>query len=137
MVTVKIVAPNNVYGVWADIESYLNASINTNTGSCTLDQLKLLLVQGVQTLLVGTNENDKIVGAMTVEFINEPNDRVMLISNLGGHQIVNKETFDQVEHWARQNGATKARALAQEAQARLYKIKSDFNTVRMIVEKDL
>ena len=137
MNTVQIVAPNNVYNVWDDVESYLNASINTATGDCTLEQLKLLLVRGEQTLLVSVNKQNKINGAMTVEFQNLPSNRVMFITALGGHGIVNNETFGQVESWARMQGATKASAWAQEGQARLYKIKAGFNTARMVVEKDL
>lgn len=137
MNTVQIVAPNNVYHVWNDISSYLEASINVSGGDFTLEQLKLLLVRGEQTLLVSVNDNKKINGAMTVEFINSPNARTMFITALGGHGIVNEETFSQVETWAKMQGATKASAWAQEAQARLYKLKADFNTVRYVVEKDL
>ena len=137
MNTVQIVAPNNIYNVWEDVKEYLNASINVSTHDCTIEQLKMLLVRGEQTLLVSINENSKINGAMTVEFINYPNNRVMHITTLGGHGIVNDETFSQVESWAKLQGATKASAWAQEAQARLYKIKSNFNTVRYVVEKDL
>jgi hypothetical protein len=137
MNTVQIVAPNNIYSVWEDIKEYLNASINVSGGDFTLDQLKLLLVRGEQTLLVSTDETNVLNGAMTVEFSNRPNSRVMFITALGGNGIVNKDTFDQVENWARMQGATKVSAWAQEAQARLYKIKSNFNTVRYVVEKDL
>ena len=137
MNTVQIVAPNNVYHVWEDIKEYLNASINVSGGDFTLDQLKLLLVRGEQSLLVSVNESNKINGAMTVEFINNANARTMFITALGGNGIVNDETFSQVESWAKMQGATKASAWAQEAQARLYKIKSNFNTVRYVVEKDL
>ena len=137
MNTVQIVAPNNIYNVWADVESYLNASINVSGGDFTLDQLKLLLVRGEQTLLVSVNKENKINGAMTVEFINNANARTMFITALGGTGIVNDETFSQVETWAKMQGATKASAWAQEAQARLYKLKANFNTVRMVVEKDL
>lgn len=134
---VQIVAPNNVYHVWDDISSYLEASINVSGSDFTLEQLKLLLVRGEQTLLVSVNDNKKINGAMTVEFINYPNARTMFITALGGHGIVNEETFSQVETWAKMQGATKASAWAQKTQARLYKIKANFNTVRMVVEKDL
>ena len=137
MNTVQIVAPNNVYHVWEDIKEYLNASINVSGGDFTLDQLKLLLVRGEQYLLISVNKNNKINGAMTVEFINSPNARTMFITALGGSGIVNDETFSQVETWAKMQGATKASAWAQEAQARLYKLKANFNTVRMVVEKDL
>lgn len=137
MNTVQIVAPNNIYNVWDDISNYLDASINVSGGDFTLEQLKLLLVRGEQTLLVSVDDNKKINGAMTVEFINNPNARTMFITALGGHGIVNEETFSQVETWAKMQGATKASAWAQETQARLYKIKANFNTVRMVVEKDL
>ena len=134
---VQIVAPNNIYNVWGDVESYLNASINVSGGDFTIDQLKLILARGEQTLLVSTDENGKLNGAMTVEFSNRPNNRVMFITALGGNGIVNNETFEQVENWARMQGATKVSAWCQEAQARLYKLKANFNTVRMVVEKDL
>jgi len=137
MNTVKVVAPNFIYDVWKDVESFLNASINVSGGDFTLDQLKLSLGRGEQTLLVSVNEQNVINGAMTVEFTNRPNDRVMFITALGGNGIVNDETFSQVESWAKSQGATKASAWAQEAQARLYKIKANFDTVRMVVEKDL
>jgi hypothetical protein len=137
MNTVQIVVPNNIYNVWEDIKEYLNASINVSGGDFTLDQLKLILARGEQTLLVSVNEKGVLNGAMTVEFINHPNNRVMFITALGGHGIVNNETFSQVESWAKMQGATKASAWAQEAQARLYKIKSNFNTIRYVVEKDL
>jgi len=137
MNTVQIVASNNIYSVWEDIKEYLNASINVSNGDCTIEQLKMLLVRGEQTLLVSINENSKINGAMTVEFINYPNNRVMHITALGVQGIVNDETFSQVESWAKLQGATKASAWAQEAQARLYKLKANFNTVRYVVEKDL
>jgi hypothetical protein len=137
MNTVQIVAPNNIYNVWEDVKEYLNASINVSGGDFTLDQLKLVLARGEQTLLVSVDEKGVLNGAMTVEFSNRPNNRVMFITALGGNGIVNKDTFDQVESWARMQGATKVSAWAQEAQARLYKIKSNFNTVRLVVEKDL
>ena len=137
MNTVQIVAPNNIYNNWDKVEAYLKASISVSTHDCTIEQLKMLLIRGEQTLLVSVNDNSKINGAMTVEFINYPNNRVMHITALGGIGIVNDETFSQVESWAKMQGATKASAWAQEAQARLYKIKSNFNTVRYVVEKDL
>ena len=74
---------------------------------------------------------------MTVEFINSANARTMFITALGGHGIVNKETFDQVEVWAKSQGATKIRAFAKDVQARLYKIKVELNTVTHVVEKNI
>ena len=79
MNTVQIVAPNNIYNVWEDVKEYLNASINVSGGDFTLDQLKLLLSRNEQTLLVSVDEKGVLNGAMTVEFINRPNNRIMFI----------------------------------------------------------
>ena len=76
MILVQRVNADKVYEVWSEVKGFLEASIETNTGDCTLDQLKLLLTQGLQHLLVGI-EDDRIVGAMAVEFVNYPNERVM------------------------------------------------------------
>ena len=136
MITVQRVNFDKVYEVWNGVKDFLEASIETGTGDCTLEQLKLLLTQGKQQLLVGIQDN-KIVGAMTVEFINYPNERVMFITALGGKQVVSKEVFSQVEDWARAQGATKSAAWAKESQARLYTQKAGFNTMRFVMEKKL
>ena len=136
MIQVHTVSPDKIYQIWSEIEHYLKASIETSTGDCTLDQLKVLLVEGKQTLLIGL-ESDKIVGTMTVEFINYPNERVMFITALGGKGVVNNETFSQVETWAKLQGATKSAAWAKEAQARLYQQKAGFTTMRYVMEKKL
>jgi|TARA_R100000908_G_C3752524_1_gene146995 hypothetical protein len=136
VITVQRVNFDKVYEVWNGVKDFLEASIETGTGDCTLEQLKLLLTQGKQQLLVGIQDN-KIVGAMTVEFINYPNERVMFITALGGKQVVSKEVFSQVEDWAKTQGATKSAAWAKESQARLYTQKAGFNTMRYVMEKKL
>ena len=133
---VQKVDPSHIHQIWNQVESYLEASIETSTGECTLDQLKGLLVLGTQTLLVAVKE-DKIIGAMTIEFINYPNERVMFITALGGRGVVDSETFTQVEEWAKSQGATKVNAWAKKGQAKLYEIKAGFNTVRFVMEKKL
>lgn len=137
MIKVDLVAPDYVYQVWDDVKDFLDASIKTGTGTCTLDQLKLLLAKNYQTLIVGLDKNNKIVGAMTVEFVNYPNARTMFITALGGFGVVTSDIWKQVEDWAKLQGVTKVSAWCEEAQARLYKQKAGFNTIRFVVEKDL
>jgi hypothetical protein len=137
MIKVKFIAPDYVYQVWDNVKDYLEASIKTGTGTCTLDQLKVLLAKNYQTLIVGVNEHEVIKGAMTVEIVNYPNARTMFITALGGVGVVTKDIWDQVEEWAKYQGCTKISAWCEEAQARLYKQKAGFNTIRFVVEKDL
>lgn len=133
---VQIVSSSHIYQIWGQVKDYLQASIETNTGECTLEQLKGLLASGAQSLLVAVKES-KITGAMTVEFINYPNERVMFITALGGKGVVNNQTFTQVEEWAKTQGATKVNAWAKEGQAKLYKMKAGFTTMRYVMEKKL
>ena len=137
MIKVDLVAPDYVYQVWDDVKDFLDASIKTGTGTCTLDQLKLLLAKNYQTLIVGLDKNNKIVRAMPVEFVNYPNARTMFITALGGFGVVTSDIWKQVEDWAKLQGVTKVSAWCEEAQARLYKQKAGFNTIRFVVEKDL
>ena len=92
MNSVQYVTPAKIYGIWDDIKDFLDASVKVGSGDYTLEQLKGLLVSNAQTLLVVVKE-DNIIGAITIEFINYPNDRVMFITNCGGKNIVNAENF--------------------------------------------
>lgn len=136
MIEVRSVSNLQVHQVWPDVVDFIKASTDTGVGDCTPDQYLLLLSQGVQQLLVAV-ENDDIIGAMIVEVISVPNARVANIVALGGKGVVSSEVFGQVENWARANGATKFRAWAKDAQARLYRQRAGFTTARIVVEKQL
>lgn len=136
MATVHIVAPEQVHMLWPDVVDFISASAATATGDCTPDQTRMMLAKGIQTMFIAM-ENEAIIGAMVVELSTQPNRRAMVITALGGRGIVDMDLFSQVEQWGRANGATTAVAWACDAQARLYKQKAGFDTVRHIVEKQL
>jgi len=134
---VQYVPVNRLYQVWDEVEPLLARATELSMNECTTDQLKLMLVQEKQTLLVAVDEDGKLTGAMAVELVNFPNDRVAFLTFLGGTGIVDQATFSQVEDWARANGATKVQAWCGVAQARLYQQKAGFEAARMVVEKKL
>jgi hypothetical protein len=136
MIQVQIVPPDHVYTVWDKVKPLIEASLNVGFGYTTIDQVKLLLTKGLQTLLVAVDEGE-FTGAMVVEFVNYPNERVVFLVELGGKAVVDQSVLDQVEDWARQNGATRMCAWADDVRARLYKMKSGFTTARHVVEKKL
>ena len=133
---VQLVSPDFIHTVWDKVKPFFDASMQYSNDDYSVDQIKQLLVNGYQRLLVAV-ENNEIVGMISVEFINYPNNRVMHIAALGGKDVVNEETFSQVEDWARSQGVTKIRAFAHDAQARLYRMKMGFNTVTQVVEKTI
>ena len=136
MNSVQYVIPNKIYEIWEEVKGFLESSLKVGLGDYTLEQLKGLLVSNAQTLLVVVKE-DNIIGAITIEFINYPNDRVMFITNCGGKNIVNAETFSQVEEWGKSQGATKARSYAKKGQSKLYLQKLGCNIMNYVMEKKL
>jgi hypothetical protein len=104
---------------WSLVQEYLAESQAYAKGDYTLDQIKMYVLTGVWLLLVGTDDENKIYGAMTVEFQNRPNQRVAFITGTGGKSIINDETFKQLEGICRANGATAIECAARDSVSRL------------------
>lgn len=137
MKSVQIVAPGHIHAVWPVVRGFLNtAIINYDYADYDVEHLKVLLVKEFQVLFVVLDDN-KIVGAFTVEVINYPNHRVAHTTTMGGKGLFDSNTVKQYEEWCKSNGITKIRAYAQDAQARLFKIKLGLNAVTHVVEKTL
>ena len=136
MKQMQIVPPNYIHQVWDKIESYFDRAMLAGTDDYNVDQLKMLLTEGRQTLFVFI-EDEAIIGALAVELINFPNHRIAHTSAVGGKGIFDENTIKQYEDWCRAQNATKIRAFARDAQARLYKIKMGFDLVTHVVEKKL
>lgn len=111
----------------------LDKAMAHSGGEYDIHQLKVLLAKGLQTLCVGCDEDMNIKCALTIEWINYPNDRVAFITAIGGR--TSKEGFAQFEQWVRDNGGTKIQGAAFEAVARLWKKAYGFENRYIIVEK--
>ena len=136
MKQLKIIPSDYICQLWDQIEHYFKSASGAGTNDYTVEQIKFLLVQGKQTLFV-IMDGEKLIGAFSVEFSNYPNKKVMHIAAIGGKSVIEDETVKQLEDWARSQGATKIRAFAQEAQARLYRMKMGLNMVTHVVEKTI
>lgn len=136
MKQIQLVSPDFICKLWDKIEPFFVSSLKYSNDDYNVDQIKMLLVNGQQVCLIAVEENN-IIGASAVEFINYPNQRVLHITSMGGKALIEPDMIKQFEDWARSQGATKIRAFAQDAQARLYKIKMGLNTVTHVVEKTI
>jgi hypothetical protein len=137
MKQVQIVAPGHILGVWEIVWPMLNiAFINCEHIDYDIEQLKVLLIKEFQILFVVTEEN-KIIGAFTVEINNQPNHKIAHTTCMGGKGLFDGNTVKQYEEWCKGNGITKIRAYAQDSQARLFKIKLGLEKVTNVVEKTL
>ena len=137
MKSVQLVGPGHIHAVWPIVRGLLNtAVINYDYADYDVEHLKVLLVKEFQVLFVVLEDNN-IVGAFTVEVITYPNHRVAHTTTMGGKGLFDKNTVSQYEEWCVSNGITKIRAYAQDAQARLFKMKLGLNVVSHVVEKTL
>lgn len=133
MLNLRIV--NNVQQAWNDVEPLLAKAMPHIGGEYNLEQLKVLLVEGKQVLLVLVDQDNKIQTAFTISFIDYPNDKVAFLTAIGGKTDVN--AFNQFKEWASLNGCTKIQGATFEAVARLWKSKLGFTHKYTIMEYEL
>ena len=133
---VKQVPIEFIQHVWPKVEPMLDRAMKHSAGEYNNDQLKVMLVNGLQTLLVA-QDGDEIVGATTIAFENYPNDRIAFVTSIGGYMIANQDCWKQFEAWCKSMGCTKVRGFAFESVARLWKKQFDIDTVYLVVEKKL
>jgi hypothetical protein len=132
--TLKLVNPTHIHIVWGEVKQYLENALDHSGGEYSLEHLKMFIIQGQQVLLLIIEEN-KICGAVTVEWINYPNDRIAFITAIGGK--TDKEGYELFFKWVKDSGGTAVRGAAFEAVAKLWKQKYGFKETYIMVEKRL
>ena len=130
MLNLRIVT--SVQQAWNDVAPLLASAMVHVDGEYTLDQLKVMLVDGKQTLLVLVDEDNKIQTAFTIEWIDYPNDRVAFLTAIGGKTDLN--AFNQFKDWVKASGGTKIQGATFESVARLWKMKLGFKHKYTIME---
>jgi hypothetical protein len=106
---------------WPSVSEFIKTAIEQQTGDkdYTLEQVQAYVAGGQWVLLVAT-EDDKIIGAATVNLFNRPNHRVAFITYIGGRLIVSKESFKQMCQVLQSFGATSIEGAVNDAVARLW-----------------
>lgn len=133
---VQFVPVNYVNQIWLKVEPFLAKSMSFGRDEYTLDQLKVLILDGSQVLLVAIDEDGGIHGAATVAFVNYPNHRVAFITAIGGRLITNEDTFAQLRLYFVTQGATKIQANVRPVMAKFSK-RYGFNEIAALVEVKL
>ena len=132
MLNLRIVPSTHIQQTWNEVSGMLFSALINSGGEYNLDQLKLMLVENKQVLLVLVDDDNKIKTAFTVEWINYPNDRVAFLTAIGGRTDL--DAFNQFKEWVKINGGTKIQGAAFESVARLWKKKLGFENKYIIVE---
>ena len=88
----------------------------------TTDQIRVYVTSGQWMLIMVMSDDDKeVAGALTISFTNYPNDRIAHITAIGGKLITERDTYQQLSDILKANGATKIQAMVQESGARLWR----------------
>lgn len=133
--TVRPVDPNFVQQVWPMVEQYIQSALEKD-GTCTdynAHHIQAFLATGQWLLLVATDEEGQIHGAMTVSFVNYPLHRVAFVTTTGGKFIANPVLLEQLKQILKTRGATKIQAFGRESMVRLLE-KSGFEPRNVLVE---
>jgi hypothetical protein len=117
---IQYVASEWVNYTWGKVEGFIADALSHSDGEYTVAQAKVFVTQGKWALIVAVDDSGVIHGAATVEFFNRPNDRVAFIIALGGKLVSSKDTFEQLQTYARSMGATTIEGSARESSARLW-----------------
>jgi len=122
---------------WPMVAPFIVSGLRFSEGDYDAEHAKVYLANGQWQLLIAHDDNDKVAGAATVEFINRPNDRVAFFTSVGGKFMTTPEVFSQVRNILKAYGATKIEGAARESAARLWQSKFGFNEKYKIVEVSL
>lgn len=142
MVKVQPVDTTYISQVWPMVEGYLQDSLDKGGEACggvtcyNISHIQMFLTSGQWLLLVATDENEKIQGAMTVSFMNYPMQRIAFITLTGGKFVINDETYKQLEVILKQRGATVVHAYVRKSVERLLG-KQGFKPITTLVEAKL
>lgn len=114
------VPPERLDEVWPEAAVVLGKAVNCSEGEFDLGQLRMLVTQGLGTLLVA-ERGGKLVGAAVVEFVQYPNYRVANVIALAGQGLsADKESAKRLAAWAKSRGATKLQAFCSPSRTRLF-----------------
>lgn len=122
------VRPEELPRVWPTAAPLLAKGIATDPKNPTIEQVEFLIRTGRMFLLVWEEPEEGVTGAVTVEFIDYPRERVAQVDFLGGKGVVRDHVFAAAKDWMRLFGATKAQCWCQSALVPMYEKMGMTNT---------
>jgi hypothetical protein len=114
------ITPNQLPQVWSIAAPLLQKAIDLDPEVITIEQVEYSIRTGATFLLVWDEPDEGITGAVTVEFIDYPRERVAHVNLMGGKGIVRQHVFEEAKNWMRTFGATKAQCWARGTLVQMY-----------------
>ena len=114
------ISSNELPNVWPMAKPLLQKAIDLDPTAITIEQVEYSIRTGKTYLLIWDEPDIGITGAVTVEFIDYPRERVAHVNLMGGRGIVRGHVFEEAKRWMRDFGATKAQCWASGTLVQMY-----------------
>jgi hypothetical protein len=98
----------------------LQRAIDIDPNEITIEQVEYFIRVGRTHLLAWEEPGEGITGAVTVDFIDYPRERVAHVNLMGGKSIVRDHVFKEAQDWMRSLGATRAQCWAKGSLVHMY-----------------
>lgn len=118
--TLQYVNPAQLPQAWPVVAPLLQRAIDIDPSAITIEQAEHSVRTGKSHLLVWVEPDQGITGAVTVDFIDYPRERVAHVNLMGGKGIVREHVFEDAKKWMRSMGATKAQCWCKENLVPMY-----------------
>ena len=114
------IRPNELPQVWPIAAPMLQKAIDLDPDLITIDQVEYSVRTGKTVLLVWEDPEEGITGAVTVDLVDYPRERVAHVNLMVGKGIVRDHVFEDAKQWMRLQGATKAQCWAKGTLVQMY-----------------
>lgn len=99
---------------WPHAERFIESALQFSGGDYSTDEAKVMVINGLWSLIIATDENNECRGGAVVQYFNRPSDRVAFIIALGGRWVTSPDNATQLFNIFRANGATSVEAAARD-----------------------
>ena len=129
------IAPAQLPQVWSVVAPMLQRAIDLDPALNTIEQVEFAVRTGRTYLLIWDEPGEGITGAVTVDIIDYPRERVAHVNLMGGKGIVRTHVFDEAKNWMRLMGATTTQCWAKGTLVQMYEKMGMTNTHQVMREK--
>ena len=129
------VHPNELPKIWPIVAPMLQRAVDLDPDLITIEQVEYLVRTGRSFLLVWDDPDEGITGAVTVDIIDYPRERVAHVNLMGGKGIVRTHVFEEAKNWMRLMGATTTQCWAKGTLVQMYEKMGMTNTHQVMREK--
>jgi hypothetical protein len=127
--------PAQLPQVWPVVAPMLQRAIDLDPELITIEQVEFAVRTGRTYLLIWDEPGEGITGAVTVDIIDYPRERVAHVNLMGGKGIVRHHVFDEAKNWMRLMGATTTQCWAKGTLVQMYEKMGLTNTHQVMREK--